>query len=98
MNYSTLKVGYDNLALAVDYEFPSSTSQNKPEQQGNKKNKKDGSNKPVINIPLAKSYKLPQALQDRLNSCSRKIKIYSRITVKIKPGDINTCLHHLVRD
>lgn len=81
-----VKVGYDTLGLTVEYEFPEVAS------KGEKKKEP----KQAISIPFAKPYKLPDHLQSRLDSCSRKIKIYSRITIKIKPTDINTHLQHLV--
>jgi predicted DNA-binding protein len=82
-------VGYDNLGLAVDYEFPQI-------QKGDtsKQSKKDL--KPQATIPNATVYNLPEKLEQRLKILSRKVKIFSRINIKIKPADINTYLHHLV--
>lgn len=102
--FDDFQVGYDHLALAVDFEFPqqaTSISSNATSEGGKgggkqekKANKKEA--RQAVSIPCAKVYKLPKYLQDRLDSCSRRVKIYSRLTVKIRPADINTQLHHLV--
>lgn len=81
-----LKVGYDNLGLSIDFEFPAVAT-------NEAKNKKA---KAQITIPTPTEYKLPAKLENRLKSCGRKVNIYSRINIKIKPVDINTYLHHLV--
>jgi RNase P/RNase MRP subunit p30 len=46
-------------------------------------------------IPKPKEYKIPHKLQSRLESMCRKVKILSRINIRIKPEDINVYLHHL---
>lgn len=84
-----IKLGYDNLGLAVEFEFPSVVNN----KLGDGKKKEP---KAQINIPMAKVYKLPGHLQARLEAVSRRIKIYSRITIRIKPSDIKNYLHHLV--
>ena len=76
-------VGYDNLGLSIDFEFPLI-----------EKSKAKGK----IVIPACSSYQLPAKLAARLKSAGRKIKIFNRINVKIKPADINTCLQHLVNN
>ena len=82
-------VGYDNLGLAIEYEFPA--AKKNPDSN---KNKKEPRSQAVI--PCAKKYELPVHLATRLKNCSRHINIYSRITIRIKQEDINTHLHHLV--
>ena len=77
----TFLVGYDNLGLSIDFEFPLI-----------EKSKAKGK----IVIPTCSTYELPAKLAARLKSVGRKIKILNRINVKIKPADINTCLQHLV--
>lgn len=81
-------MGYNEIALAIDFEFPPTGPRNKEQK------KKE--NKPQIIIPAPKNYKILPKLSNRLDLFSRKIKIYSRINIKIKPTDINTYLHHLV--
>lgn len=83
----TLKVGYDNLGLAIDYEFPSEDSTNRF------KNKADRSK---ITIPPPTNYTIPLSLATRLKNAGRNIKIFNRINIRIKPSDINTYLQHLV--
>lgn len=85
---SLILVGYNEIALAIDFEFPPAGPKNKEQK------KKE--NKPQIVIPAPKNYAIPPKLANRLDIFSRKIKVYSRINIKIKPGDINTYLHHLV--
>jgi len=48
-----------------------------------------------VNVPGPRVYTLPFQLEDRLKNAGRNIKIYSRINIKIKPGDVNTNLQHL---
>ncbi|CAF0907312.1 unnamed protein product [Brachionus calyciflorus] len=85
---NAIKLGYDNLALSIDFEFPNVASIKSKDQK-----KKES--KPQLNIPTPKAYKLPPKIADRLNLLSKKINLFSRINIKIKPNDINTYLHHL---
>ena len=73
--------------MAIDYEFPVVESTNKS---------KKADNRAKITVPSPKTYTLPMQLETRLKNAGRNIKIYNRINIKIKPGDINTCLQHLV--
>lgn len=94
------------MALAIDFEFPQAITHVQTAASGGEKGGKKGANsgkknqakssEKLVSIPNAKPYKLPKYLQDRLDSCARRVKIYSRLTVKIRPTDINTHLHHLV--
>jgi len=90
LNFLFLKVGYDHLGLAIDYEFPDKPAVT---DQKNKKNE----NKYKVFIPEPVVLKLNSKLEKRLQSAGRQVKIYSRINIKIKPADINSHLHHLVR-
>lgn len=78
-----IKLGYDNLGLATNFEFPESN-----------KNKQKADRTKVV-IPAPKAYKLPLKFEERLKSMGRVIKIYSRINVRVQPTDINTNLQHL---
>lgn len=82
------KVGYENLGLAIDFEFPVVVK-----ELGPKSGKKE--QKPQITVPSAVPYEMPDKLKHRLKLLSRKINIYTRINIKIKSADINTYLHHL---
>jgi hypothetical protein len=80
------------LGLSIDYEFP---TQIKSDDGGQQKK----SNKPVksqVTMPVPVDFKLNPKLRARLDSCSRNIKLFSRINIKIKAKDISTNLHHLV--
>lgn len=85
----SIRLGYDNIGLAIDYEFP---SKKQDESSSNQKNKRAVSQ---VLLPKPIQYSLPAKLEARLKSCSRKIQILSRINVRIKPEDINTHMHHL---
>lgn len=76
------------MALSVDFEFPAAGSKT------NEQKKKE--NRQLVVVPPPKNYKIQQKLANRLDIFCRKIKVYSRINIKIKPNDINTYLHHLV--
>lgn len=78
------------MGLAIDHEFP----ENKSAETGKKSKKNE--NKSKVTIPEVVNYKLPSKLEKRLLLAGRRIKIYSRINIKIKSSDINTNLHHLV--
>jgi hypothetical protein len=84
-------VGYDNLGLAIDYEFPELNDSSKASNQKGKK-----AQKAQVVIPTPIKYQLPSKTEDLLKACDRKVNIYSRINIKIKPTDINNYLHHLV--
>ena len=84
-------VGYDNLGLAIDFEFPELADSNKTANQKGKKTQKA-----QVVIPTPIKYQLPSKTEDLLKACGRKVNVYSRINIKIKPTDINNYLHHLV--
>ena len=73
----------------MDFEFP------QVRKDAENKSKKDV--KPQATIPSANAYKLQPKLEARLKVLGRRVSIYSRINIKIKPSDINNYLHHLVR-
>ena len=87
ISFINFQVGYDNLGLAIDYEFPI------PDATNRSKNKAD---RFKISIPQPKTYTVPNSLATRLKNSGRNIKIYNRINIRIKPSDINTHLQHLV--
>ena len=81
--------------MTVNFEFP-----NAPPAAAEGKGKKGGTasadrGRPVI--PEATKYELPVKLESLLKVYGRKITIYSRLNVKVKPADMNSKLHHLVK-
>lgn len=76
------------MGLAIDYEFPDRS-------QLTKSNKGAGGAK--VTIPEPVIYKLSSKLEKRLELAGRKINLYSRINIKVKSSDINSNLHHLVK-
>ena len=86
------QVGYDNLALTVNFEFPSAPV-------GDAKGKKGGAaaaDKGRIVLPEATKYELPAKLDSLLKIYGRKVNIYSRLNIKVKHVDLNSRMHHLV--
>ena len=82
------------MGLSIDFEFPSQVAADIGGSQQQKKANKTA--KSQVSIPAPIDYKLNSKLKTRLENCSRKIKLFSRINIKIKTSDINTNLHHLV--
>lgn len=80
-----IRLGYDNLGLAIDYEFPTTDTNNKHKKAEKQK----------IIVPSPNVYDLPHKLKARLKNTGRNIKIYNRINIKVKSVDINTNLQHL---
>ncbi len=72
----------------MEFEFPNITDAKVGKKSDNKSKK--------AAIPEPQCYKLPTKLESRLKNAGRKINIFNRINIKIKPSDINTCLQHLV--
>ena len=80
--------------MTVDFEFPNAPSANEA------KGKKGGgaADRGRVAIPEATKYELPAKLESLLKIYGRKITIYSRLNVKVKPADMNSKLHHLVKN
>jgi hypothetical protein len=88
-------VGYNNLGLSVDFSFGSSSSDsasNEATPNAKKKNKGGGKGS-QLKIPVPIDYKLPDKLINKIGD--RKIKILTRINIRIEQQDINKNLHHL---
>ncbi len=88
-------VGYDVIALTLDFEFPSTAAaENAKSKKSEKKAVAAAGSK--IQFPAPINYELPLRLEPILKAHGRRIKIYNRINIKIKQSDINSHLHHLV--
>ena len=80
------EVGYDNLALAVDYEFPKAQQLDDKKTKGKgggggggKKQQQEKAAKVTVPEPLV--YQMPAPIQGRIKNAGRKVHIYTMINI-----------------